>query len=67
MNIFIVPAAGGVFVARGNEETFKPMTAIEMMSLAERLIIAARYTIKAESIKEENETFSDAEAVHALR
>lgn len=61
MNIFIVPAMGGVFVARGDEEAFKPMTAIAMMTLAERLILAARDTIKAEQEPTESEV------VHALR
>jgi hypothetical protein len=61
MNTFIVPAKGGVFVARGDEETFKPMTAIAMMALAERLIAAARETIRAEA------EMTDRDAVHALR
>jgi hypothetical protein len=61
VNIFIIPTKGGVFVARGAEEDFKPMTALAMMSLAERLLIAARETIKAEN------EITDAEAVHALR
>jgi hypothetical protein len=62
MNIFIVPTVGGVLVVRGDDEAFRPMTAAAMMVLAERLIAAARETLKAE-----NETSSYAEAVHALR
>lgn len=61
MNIFIVPTTGGVFVARGDEETFKPMTAAAMMYLAEKLIAAARDTLRAES------EMTEAEAVHVLR
>jgi hypothetical protein len=61
MNVFIVPTVGGVLVARGAEEDFKPMTAIAMMTLAERLIMAARDTLKAEQEPTESEV------VHALR
>lgn len=61
MNVFIVPAVGGVFVARGDEETFRPMTAVAMMTLAERLIVAARDTIRAET------ELTESEIVHALR